>query len=193
MAKLDTPLLSLRARGSLANSVSFANNRNRPQARAYARPTNPQTPAQQTHRADVATAVAYWHNATFTANMAPAWALHARTYRTRGTGYHAWMHNSVPIIKYGRQQGMVWASGPWIGNSLPITLIAPFYVGIPAIPGTFDIHYGDAPNHLHLTQHDTIFVGRISLDTTDWPQDYIYYEVSQLGLFRSGIVREDEP
>lgn len=192
MTRLRTPLLSFEARGSVSNAVAFANNRNRPQARAYATPHNPQTPAQQAHRATVAHAVELWPQLITTAEVHDGWNLHARTYRHHGTGYHAWLRNAIRIRKFGAQQAMVWGFGTWTGDTLSIGLFAPHYSGPPTFTDTFLVTYGSGPYNLNLSQQLIPPITFLELDMTGYPDTYVYYQVKYLDIYRSGINRKDK-
>ena len=60
MAKVKGPLMSLGASGTIAGAMTFASWKGIPTARIKSTPTNPNTTAQQDHRAAFANAVASW-------------------------------------------------------------------------------------------------------------------------------------
>lgn len=60
MAKVDGPLLSLDASGTIAGALTFSKWKGINYVRQHTTPTNPQTTAQTTQRTAFSTAVAAW-------------------------------------------------------------------------------------------------------------------------------------
>lgn len=91
MTKLKQPLLSLDARGSLADSISFTKRRGANIAEAKPRPVDRRTLAQMYQRWDYQDYIAWWH--TLSAATKQTWQTAAS--RHHMTGFAYWMKDRL--------------------------------------------------------------------------------------------------
>ena len=73
MAKVTGPLLSVDARGKVADTIVFSYWRGQHYVRRWLKPNNPNTAAQQSQRASMAYAMDLWHNPLLASDRA-GWA-----------------------------------------------------------------------------------------------------------------------
>jgi len=98
MAKVKGPLLSLDARGKIADTIVFSNWKGIKTARTYIIPANPNTADQQTQRGLLSSAVTAYRNADLTGADKLAWDLLATTSPTPMFGFNRWVKNYIDLI-----------------------------------------------------------------------------------------------
>ena len=91
MALLKTPLLSAEATGQIGRSLIFATTSGQRRVRSYARPTNPNTPAQQAARQRLSTISAFYGALVGGVMAAAAWRDQAGRYGTHYTNHSAFV------------------------------------------------------------------------------------------------------
>jgi len=89
MAKARTPLLSLGARGKIADTLEFSRAKKQHRIRSRTQPSNPQTVDQQANRSDFAMAVYAWRNYYTHSSFVPSWKLYARQQKTARSGFNS--------------------------------------------------------------------------------------------------------
>ena len=95
MAKLTAPLFSLGARGKLGNALVYFPWKGIDAVRRYVVPTNPNTTAQNTQRANLEAGVTEWHAALYTELDKGAWNRLALTLESVMSGFNAFMQTFV--------------------------------------------------------------------------------------------------
>lgn len=187
MARLQTPLLSFSARQKLAGALTFAAPRNRPQAREYATPANPRSPAQLAHRAIVAQAVAYWTSTPQFQIAKDSWNLYAKVHRRKYNGYQAWIRAALKAYTLHPQCFFMQPALTWVFDNLTVGFFAPFYIGPPTDPGTFHITYGPKPDQQTYSKNAPAPLGSITIDTSTYPYGVVYLTVKKDNIPRNGI------
>lgn len=93
MAKVTAPLISLDARGKLADTLVFGNWKGIPTVRQYVIPSNPRTSAQIAQRDLMAAHVAFFRAQLPRAEDRDAWRLYATARALRMSGFNAAVRN----------------------------------------------------------------------------------------------------
>lgn len=93
MAKVTAPLISLDARGKLADTLVFGNWKGIPTVRQYVIPANPRTTAQVAQRDTMAAHVAFFRAQLPRAADRDAWRLYATARALRMSGFNAAVRN----------------------------------------------------------------------------------------------------
>jgi len=106
MAKLTGPLMSLDARGSIAQTITFSGWKGLKIARQRVIPANPNTADQQAQRGKMTTLVGYWHSDGYTAADKSAYDLWASTFSTPQSGFNAFIANGMSVLL----EGDTWAA-----------------------------------------------------------------------------------
>jgi len=88
MAIVDSPLLSLGARGTIAKTLTFLRLKGQNVVRQRVIPLNPQSAGQTTQRGFLAAAVASWQAGGFNALDIAAWARYAKASFRKMSGYN---------------------------------------------------------------------------------------------------------
>ena len=88
LGKITIPLLSISATGKIANKVIFEKWKNKQNAKAYAKPSNPDTAKQQTQRSYMVPVIEAWHNDGYTLEDKEAWNYYAKVIKINATGYN---------------------------------------------------------------------------------------------------------
>lgn len=97
MSKVTTPLLSLAAKGSLANAITYTRRRGTNIVEKKPIPRNPQSLAQTYQRWDYQDGIFYWH--TLSSIEQKEWKSAARRYHMPGFSYFMrWYLNNLPDL-----------------------------------------------------------------------------------------------
>lgn len=91
MTKVNTPLLSLGAHGTIADSITFQSHIGIPYARRVPKPTNPKTLSQRYHRWDYLHYIYMW--SLLTASQKEAWSVDPD--KGRMTGFNFWQKTKL--------------------------------------------------------------------------------------------------
>jgi hypothetical protein len=93
MAKVDGPLLSLDASGSIGGAMTFSKWKGVNYVRYKTKPTNPQTTAQTTQRTAFSTAVAAWH--ALTTEVQDTWTARAKALGLTMSGFNLYVKEHI--------------------------------------------------------------------------------------------------
>ena len=93
MAKVDGPLLSLDASGSIGGAMTFSKWKGINYVRYKTKPTNPQTTAQTTQRTAFSTAVTGWH--ALTEIVQGEWTARAKALGLAMSGFNLYVQQHI--------------------------------------------------------------------------------------------------
>lgn len=88
MGLVKGPLLSIDARGKIADTLVFSGWKGLKTVRAYVIPANPKSADQVTQRTKMTDAVAWWHNAGYSALDIAAWGFRASLAAAPRSGFN---------------------------------------------------------------------------------------------------------
>jgi len=144
MAILKGPLMSLQARGKIADTLVFMGWKGLKTVRAYVVPANPDTAAQQAQRAFMTAGVGQYHNANLTGSDKEAWDLYANTLGKPMAGFNAFTKNYIDIAVAGKTYNLLWDLAGSVAVATKLTVSVE---GV-AEDLTGNVHYGIKPNAL---------------------------------------------
>jgi len=99
MAKVTGPLMSMDARGKIADSLVFIGWKGIQTVRQFIIPANPDTDKQKAVRAHMTLAVARWHDVNLTADDKEAWDAYASLMPKPMSGFNTFVRTDVLIQK----------------------------------------------------------------------------------------------
>lgn len=88
MGLVKGPLLSIDARGKIANTLVFSGWKGLKTVRAYVIPANPKSAGQVTQRGILTAAVAWWHDVGYSLLDVAAWAFRASLAKSPRSGFN---------------------------------------------------------------------------------------------------------
>lgn len=97
MAKVNAPLFSFGARGKLGDALVYFPWKGLDVVRTYVVPANPNSAAQQTHRARMTASVSDWHTIGITTLDATAWDRHAATLPRAMSGFNSFTKDHINL------------------------------------------------------------------------------------------------
>lgn len=97
MAKVTAPLFSFGARGQLGQALVYFPWKGIHAVRTYVVPANPNSAAQQTHRARMTLAVSDWHDIGLDADDIVAWDRYAATLPRSMSGFNAFTKDHLNL------------------------------------------------------------------------------------------------
>lgn len=95
MGLVKGPLLSIDARGKIANTLVFSGWKGLKTVRAYVVPANPNSGAQQAQRGLLTAAVAWWHDVGYTVLDLAAWAFRASLAKSPRSGFNEFTSDHI--------------------------------------------------------------------------------------------------
>jgi len=102
MAKVKGPLLSMDARGKIANSIVFGGWKGIQTVRQYVIPANPETQKQIDARALMTAAVGKWRDPSLLVADKQAWDAYAPTLAARMSGFNAFCKTWIDVSNAGK-------------------------------------------------------------------------------------------
>lgn len=110
MAKVTAPLFSFGARGQLGQALVYFPWKGVHAVRTYVVPANPNSAAQQTHRARMTASVSDWHTIGLTTLDVTAWDRYAATLPSSMSGFNAFTRDHINLQVDGDTPDMGFAA-----------------------------------------------------------------------------------
>src|SRR5437867_2495640 len=101
MAKVTSPLFSFKATGQLAKTLVYSSWKAIKDVRSWAKPSNPNTAAQQQQRGFFSQAVTFWHTYGFSPADLTAWNLSASVSSKIQSGFNNFVQLVVNALRLG--------------------------------------------------------------------------------------------
>lgn len=95
MGLVKGPLLSIDARGKIANTLVFSGWKGLKTVRSYVVPANPNSAGQQAQRGLLTAAVAWWHDVGYSIADLAAWAFRASLAKTPRSGFNEFTSDHI--------------------------------------------------------------------------------------------------
>lgn len=190
MAKVKTPLLSLRGTGTVGKQVSFYEHGPTHCAREYVVPADADTAAQQTMRDAMSDINTAWTDTFRTDQNRTAWNLYRSVYRAPGTGYSNFISNAIK--SYPDSQYRWFAVEANLINATRVDIPMARVDGLPPAGGRHNmwIFASTTPTDLRFFQKKRMEADRtlIVSGLNDF-QPVVYLQIYRRGTSRSGIYR----
>ena len=93
------PLMAFGARGGIASQLIFQKSKGNTRVKAWAKPTNPNTAAQQSCRSAMQIAANAWRSYFTAAADREAWARTAKTAHPMLSAYNAYLYSALPTAR----------------------------------------------------------------------------------------------
>jgi len=188
MATVQSPLLSLGARGKIAGTLVFSTWKGLKTARQLVIPANPKSDAQIVQRDLFAAAVAFWRGFLVDATERTAWNLQASKEPTPMSGFNSYQSNSLGVSKTD-PDGSFAASAAGGAQTINYTMLNLDAGDTGDEAGDFSLFAGLTHSNLVLQTTGTISAGTLGITVTapallDVPA---YYQIRKGGFVRSGI------
>ena len=188
MATLHAPLLSFSASGKIAKTMVMQKWKGLNVARQYVVPANPQTAAQTTQRALMASVVASFRNYFTNVLGRGAWNRLATASGEAMSGFNAFSRNAIGMAKtvVAAAFGNVCTAK---AGKLAEVVVLKLSDGTAAVEaGNFEIWYGSKPTSLLLHESVAIAGGKVTAVTSlGTAGDVGYIKIRKDGFDRSGI------
>lgn len=189
MSKLENPLFSFTARGSLSKQITFSGPPRRSLARPYSAPTGAPTAQQSAWRQHVRTSKFRWTQLRTTPQDRAAWTLAAKLISRQWTGYNAWMSWYLNAAVAGAFPGLLYQ---WGRFDLGPGLISIAKTRLGGIVADRRLYWGYSPTALVFEQPVNEFSTTWTTVVSGDPGRVVFarfhgYTPTGLERFRSGI------
>jgi len=186
MALVRNPLLSLRARGKIADRFSFQESLGAPRVVRYSKPTGSPSVDQVTRRQYMSDVSSNWL-ALFNANeIVLSWTVYAKLKDKRLTAANFFIRSALSL-PYADPSPAFIASATTIGRIAVFYFLNPYSSAVSSEAGNFSIKRGTSLTSMLFQPTRTITNGMIIGPVTPSPGT-LFYQIFKDGIPRSGII-----
>jgi len=185
--KVRAPLLSLQARGRIANTVTFSTIRRRHHANLAAIQANFAAPADPGQRSALAAAVDFWQTVLDDDDARAPWDRAARVDRLKGSGYHAAVAAASTRLNTEASPSLAWKLIPDEDFSLSAILRDVRTHALATDTGAVSLYAGATPYSLSLLATAAIDDGCLTFSSLASEDTKLYCRLVKDGRPVSGL------
>ena len=189
MAKTVGPLISLDARGSIADTLTYQRWKDRRIVRHYSVPTGLPTDPQITQRGLLASAVSVWRTTLTAPLIRSSWARLATARNSHVAGYHEAMRCILSCVSESPALAVAVSQTRYYEREISIEMVDPLS-GLPSEEsGEFLLLLGASPRSLAPEFTYEIDEGRLDFGSCGTVGEPLFFQIMKDGVARSGIHR----
>lgn len=187
--KLRAPLLSARASGTLADTLTYKTSKGRSLVTNRPHPSNPNSTLQQDQRNHVKDAANFWRYFMTDPDARQAWNTYALARRIRAGGYHLFIDNAIYSLLQFSDAAVAVAAVPADAGAVTFTVIKIEDGTAPTEAGDWQVFAGPHPEQLRWVSSHSLVGMDITSGTLGAIGDVVYVQLYKSLNARSGIHR----
>jgi len=187
MAKARTPLLSLGARGKIADTLEFSKVGKQNRVRSRSLPSNPQTTEQQTNRSRMSKAVTAWREYFLHADCKPSWRLYAKQIKKTMSGFNKFAASIISMDQVNSNAPFGDRCQFRAGGDIHMYLINPSTGLSGPSAGLCQIYQGLSPDALLYWGQRTSVSNKLQFNSSEPAGTLVYVQAFYQGISMSGI------